>query len=80
MSLAIVSTVLGYLLYTTGLKHIEASNASILGTVEPIVAVITGVLFLGDHLMFWQVIGIALVLYAAILVTQKPHRKEAVQQ
>ncbi|WP_246476529.1 DMT family transporter [Salicibibacter cibi] len=82
--LTIVSTVLGYLLYTTGLKHIEASNASILGTVEPIVAVITGVLFLGDYLMFWQVIGIALVLYSAILVTRNSHkiskRKAGVQQ
>ncbi|QDI92446.1 EamA family transporter [Salicibibacter halophilus] len=82
--LAIVSTVLGYLLYTTGLKHIEASKASILATVEPIVAVITGVLFLGDYLLFWQVLGIVLVLYSAILVTQNSHkirkRKAGVQQ
>ncbi|MBB6451239.1 drug/metabolite transporter (DMT)-like permease [Geomicrobium halophilum] len=74
--LALVATVLGYVLYTTGLKHIEASKASILATVEPIVAVVTGVLFLGDHLLFWQVIGIALVLYSAVLVAER--RKQVV--
>lgn len=66
--LALVSTVAAFLLYTSGLKHLEASKASILATIEPIVAVITGVIFLGEHLQGWQVVGIALVLYSAILV------------
>ncbi len=66
--LALVSTVAAFLLYTSGLKHLEASKASILATIEPIVAVITGVIFLGEHLQGWQVLGIALVLYSAILV------------
>ncbi|SDJ04197.1 DMT family transporter [Natribacillus halophilus] len=77
--LALVATVFGYILYTTGLKYIEASKASILATVEPIVAVLTGVLFLGDYLLFWQVIGIVLVLYSAILVTQR-QRNGGLQQ
>ncbi|MBO0959644.1 EamA family transporter [Neobacillus sp. MM2021_6] len=66
--LALVATVAAFLLYTSGLKHLEASKASILATMEPIIAVITGVLFLGEHLRGWQVLGIALVLYSAILV------------
>ncbi|MFC5587997.1 DMT family transporter [Sporosarcina soli] len=66
--LALVSTVAAFVLYTSGLKYLEASKASILATIEPIVAVVTGVLFLGEHLLAWQVLGIALVLYSAILV------------
>ncbi|WP_285769104.1 DMT family transporter [Peribacillus sp. SI8-4] len=66
--LALVSTVAAFVLYTSGLKHLEASKASILATIEPIVAVVTGVLFLGEQLRGWQVLGIALVLYSAILV------------
>ncbi|MGE7907720.1 DMT family transporter [Peribacillus sp. NPDC094092] len=66
--LASVSTVAAFVLYTSGLKYLEASKASILATIEPIVAVVTGVLFLGEHLRGWQVLGIALVLYSAILV------------
>ncbi|MFP7485148.1 DMT family transporter [Priestia filamentosa] len=68
--LALVATVAGFAFYTSGLKHLEASKASILATIEPIIAVLTGVLFLGEQLGGWQVLGIALVLYSAILVTQ----------
>lgn len=70
--LALVATVAAFVLYTSGLKHLEASKASILATIEPIIAVITGILFLGEHLQGWQVLGIALVLYSAILVAQGP--------
>lgn len=67
--LALVATVGGFVFYTSGLKHLEASKASILATIEPIIAVLTGVLFLGEHLQGWQVLGIALVMYSAILVS-----------
>lgn len=66
--LALVSTVAAYVLYTSGLKYLEAGKASILATIEPIVAVLIGVLFLGDQLRPLQVMGIALVLYSAMLV------------
>ncbi|MCM3757310.1 DMT family transporter [Sporosarcina aquimarina] len=73
--LALVSTVAAYLLYTAGLKYLEAGKASILATIEPIVAVLLGVLFLHDQLHGWQVLGIALVLYSAILVAGGRYRK-----
>jgi RarD protein len=69
--LALVATVGGFVFYTSGLKHLEASKASILATIEPIIAVLTGVLFLGEHLGGWQVLGIALVMYSAILVSEE---------
>ena len=69
--LASVTTVAAYLLYSAGLKYLEASKASILATIEPIVAVLTGVLFLGESLKAWQILGISMVLYSAILVAGK---------
>lgn len=73
--LALVATFAAYVLYTTGLKYLEASKASILATIEPIVAVISGVLFLGDQLIGWQVLGIAFVLYSAVLVAGESANK-----
>ena len=73
--LALVATFAAYVLYTTGLKYLETSKASILATIEPIVAVVTGVLFLEDHLFGWQVLGIVFVLYSAILVAGERSRK-----
>ncbi|WP_066371420.1 DMT family transporter [Neobacillus fumarioli] len=78
--LASVSTVAAFVLYTSGLKHLEASKASILATIEPIVAVVTGVLFLGEHLQGWQVLGIALVLYSAILVATRRSKAKNLSQ
>lgn len=78
--LASVSTVAAFVLYTSGLKHLEASKASILATIEPIVAVVTGVLFLGEHLQGWQVLGIALVLYSAILVATSRSKAKNLSQ
>lgn len=78
--LALISTVAGYFFYTFGLKYLEASKASILATMEPLVAVLTGVLFLGEFLSFWQVIGIVLVLYAAILVVERKKKRPSIQQ
>ncbi len=73
--LALVATVAAYVLYTSGLKYLEAGKASILATIEPIVAVLIGVLLLGDQLRVWQVVGIGLVLYSAILVAGVRFRK-----
>lgn len=69
--LASISTVAGYIFYTIGLKHLEASRASILATVEPLVAVVTGMILLGEVLTLWQIVGILFVLYAAVLVVER---------
>jgi drug/metabolite transporter (DMT)-like permease len=78
--LAFIGTVAGYVFYTSGLKHLEASKASILATIEPIVAVLTGVLLLGELLHGWQVFGIGLVLYSSVLVAEKRPKKSHVRE
>ncbi|MFC7391477.1 DMT family transporter [Scopulibacillus cellulosilyticus] len=69
--LALIPTCLAYILYTYGLSYIESSRASILATVEPVVAIIIGVAVLGDALSVWQFIGIIFVLVSILLTTKK---------
>ncbi|MEA1962272.1 MAG: EamA family transporter [Bacillota bacterium] len=68
LSIGLIPTVFAYLLYTYGLAMIESSLASIAATIEPVVAVITGMVFLGDILTPWQGAGIILILLAVTLV------------
>lgn len=75
LGLGLFPTVLAYLLYTSGLSHVESSRASITATVEPIVATLTGTLFFGEILTFWQTIGILLVIVAVTLVQESKKEK-----
>lgn len=72
---AILSTILAYTLYTFGLAYIESSKAAILGAMEPIVAVLVGVLVFADSLNFLQIIGIFLVIASAFLTVFHRQRK-----
>lgn len=71
VGLALVSTIAPFALYTRGLSGMEASRASILATVEPIVACIVGVLYYGDRLHSLEVLGILLVLGAIGLLNKR---------
>lgn len=51
IGLAIFCTVMPFLLYTTGLKKLEAGKASILATIEPIVSAIVGLIFFRKYLI-----------------------------
>jgi drug/metabolite transporter (DMT)-like permease len=74
--LGLFPTVLAFILYTYGLKHIESSKASITTTIEPVVATFIGVLIFGDILLPWQIIGVILVLFSVITVqlSRKDHK------
>ncbi|SFM06089.1 Threonine/homoserine efflux transporter RhtA [Gracilibacillus orientalis] len=72
--IVIISTISAYTLYTYGLTHIESSKAAILGALEPIVAVLIGVIIFDDHLSFLQVIGILLVISAAFVTVYHRQR------
>ncbi|MGY4688313.1 DMT family transporter [Salibacterium sp. K-3] len=69
--LAFIPTVLGYILYTSGLTYIESSRASILTTIEPVVAIILGVTVFGDKLSPWQLLGIMLVLASIFVISER---------
>lgn len=74
--MALGPTLLAALLFYTGLHHIDASAASMLATVEPVVAAFLGLAWLGEGLPAATIGGTALIIGAALLLRLKP-RKEA---
>ncbi|SDH89081.1 Threonine/homoserine efflux transporter RhtA [Alteribacillus persepolensis] len=76
LGLAFIATVLGYILYTAGLAHIESSRAAILTTIEPVVAITVGITLFGDTLNPWQILGVVLVLASIFLIAEKPPKHQ----
>jgi drug/metabolite transporter (DMT)-like permease len=68
LGFALVSTTIPYTLVNVGLKHIDASAASIILLLDPISAVIMGYLFMHQTIAFWQLIGAVLILLASVLI------------
>lgn len=71
IGLGFFSTMLPFLLYTKGLSVIESSRASILATIEPVVAALTGFIIFQEKLTLWQYFGIILVISAIMIVQEK---------
>lgn len=67
----IVTTVLPYLLYTAGLSQVENGTASILASVEPVVATVLGFVVFSEAPTIQSFLGIVLVLAALILLSIK---------
>jgi DME family drug/metabolite transporter len=66
--LVIVPTAIAYVLYIRGLKRVEAGRASVVATLEPVVAAFTGALILREPFGAAQWAGTALVLAGVVLV------------
>ncbi len=64
--LAVVSTVFPFLLYTKGLKGIEAGKASILATAEPFAAAIVGGLFFHETFTWTKITGMIMIVVAIL--------------
>lgn len=67
-----VTAVLPYLFYTIGLVSVKASSASIMASIEPVVATIAGVLVFREALTPFSLAGILLVLGAITLLNLSP--------
>ncbi len=74
LALALVSTLLPFACYTTGLQHMETGKASIMAFVEPMVALIIGVTVFHDVLTVSNIFGIVFIVGAVTLLNlpQKP--------
>jgi len=72
--LALLPSVGGYALYTFGLRYLEATLAAILVTVEPVMATLWAVIFLGESLTGPQVVGGALVIAGVVALQQRDER------
>ncbi len=63
-------TALTFVLWNWGLMHIEAARAGVIANVEPVVGTLIGVLWLGDRLGPLSVVGGALLVVAAVVVSR----------
>ena len=69
--LAVISTVLPYILYTEGLKNISATNASIIAFAEPVTATVVGAVLFEEDITFIVCLGMLLVLTSIIMISLK---------
>ena len=65
---ALVTAVIPFLAYTLGLRHVEASKAGILATVEPMVATLIGIFVFSEPLTLMSGLGVLLILTAVVIL------------
>jgi drug/metabolite transporter (DMT)-like permease len=65
----VISTIIGFTLYTTSLKYLSASVASITATSEVFFASILAFIFLQERMDGWQVLGSVLIVSGVVLVS-----------
>ncbi len=70
----IVTSVIPYVCFTAGLKHIDAGKANITATIEPAVATVIGVFVFDEKLGTAAIIGIIMVLMSAVILNL-PHSR-----
>ena len=61
-------TLLPYLSYTKGMEGLENGTASVIASVEPVVATLLGAVLYGERLSVQNLVGIALVLGSILLI------------
>ena len=71
VAIGVFSCFIPYLLYTYGLTGLENGKASVLASIEPVVASLVGVLYYHEKMSLATAVGIVLVLGAVVLVNVK---------
>lgn len=79
VGLALITTVAAFFLYTWGLKKTDSSKASIIATVEPVVATLLGLFYYNETLSMIQIIGGIIILSSVILVSYEKKNKLPVE-
>lgn len=68
LGIAFFSTVAPYLLYNYGLKSVDAGQASILATIEPIVGSLVGICIYNEALTAEKLIGMSFIIAAIVIL------------
>ena len=68
LSLSLVSTIISLVLLTIAIKEIGSTPTAIMGALEPLTAVLIGVLLFGENFTWRLVGGIILILGAVMLI------------
>ena len=75
----VVTTIIPYCAYTTGLQHIENGVAAVLACIEPVMATLFGIFFFSELPTLTGWLGIALVLTALTLLNLRPKKAVDIQ-
>lgn len=75
VGMGIVTAVIPYFLYTTALDNIEASKASIIASIELVVASLIGFFIFKQDLSLLAILGIILVLLSIVILNVKLKKK-----
>lgn len=75
--LAVVPTLLPYLLYIAALRHLPSGTASMLASIEPVVATLLGFILLGETMTIDQVAGMAAIVLAALILARGTRPRDA---
>jgi drug/metabolite transporter, DME family len=80
LGLGLFPTVIAYIVYTYGLNKTEASKASILSTIEPVVATSIGIFIFQESFNLIQMIGMIMILGSVILMQTKKEKASSIIQ
>lgn len=74
--LIIFGSLIGYSAYVWLLSVRPVAQVSTYAYVNPVVAVLLGVFFAGEHMTFLQIAGLAIILLSVLLINLAKYRKE----
>ena len=74
LGIAVVNTVLPYVLYTYGLKRINAGKASVIAIIEPVAAAVVGHFLFDEYITTIGIIGIVAVFLGLLLLENTSKR------
>ena len=75
--IVVVGTVVAYLLFVQGIKDAGPVRAGMLGSVEPVSALVISALWLGTPVSGWDAAGAAAIVAMVCLIAQRPRRAAA---
>jgi drug/metabolite transporter (DMT)-like permease len=75
--LAIISVLIPYILFWGALRLVSPTRAMITSSLEPIVAIVSAAIFLGELLEGWQIFGAFIVIAAVLLLQFHPEEPHA---
>ena len=68
-AVGIIPTAMAYMLYLTGLRHIDATKASVFAIVEPLTAAVLAFYFFHEMLAYDSLLGFALIVSSLLLIS-----------
>ena len=78
--IGVVTTAIGYVLYSVGLKNVTSSSATTIALAEPLTAAILSVVVVGEYLNASGWFGVFMILIGLVILSMKQKHKQAVYE